>query len=170
MGRWGTRATSSPPPGTCYACERQRPDLVHQIHEGCLYTQNEYSGHFVDTRREVAMSPTQPMRPIEFLVLAVLSEQTRHGYGIVQEINRRTRGRVEVKPGNLYRVIDRLMQRGLVDEDERRPAKDLDNQRRRYYTITESGGRALTEEARMLGAIVDGVRATFPDETPETAR
>lgn len=116
------------------------------------------------------MSPTQPMRPIEFLVLAVLSEQTRHGYGIVQEINRRTRGRVEVKPGNLYRVIDRLMQRGLVDEDERRPAEDLDNQRRRYYTITESGGRALTEEARMLGAIVDGVRATFPDDAPETAR
>ena len=84
------------------------------------------------------MSETHPMRPIEFLVLAVLNDKDQHGYGIVLAVERRTGGRVTLKPGNLYRVLDRLMDRGLLAPGERRSAEDLEQQRRRYYTITES--------------------------------
>ena len=110
------------------------------------------------------MSGAHPMRPIEFLVLAVLAEEHRHGYGIVQELQRRTNGRVQVKPGNLYRVLDRLMERGHLEEDEELPATELDNQRRRYYRITDEGRRVLTEEASLLGTFVDHVRSTLPGE------
>jgi len=55
-----------------------------------------------------------PLRPVEFLVIAVLNERELHGYGIVQEIEERTDGKVSIAPGNLYRVLDRLLQRGLL--------------------------------------------------------
>lgn len=109
------------------------------------------------------MSETHPMRPIEFLVLAVLADGELHGYGIVQRIEERTEGRVQPKPGNLYRVLDRLLERGLLREVEERAAEDLDDQRRRYYAISPRGRQTLAEEARLLGTVVDRVRDTLPD-------
>jgi DNA-binding PadR family transcriptional regulator len=99
-----------------------------------------------------------PLRPVEFLVLAVLHDEELHGYGIVQEIARRTAGRVTVKPGNLYRVLDRLMERGLLRESTQRSAPDLGDERRRYYAITELGTEVVHAEAEVFGAIAADVR------------
>lgn len=103
-----------------------------------------------------------PLRPVEFLVLAVLHDDELHGYGIVQEIARRTAGRVTVKPGNLYRVLDRLMERGLLRESTPRSAPDLGDQRRRYYGITELGIEVVEAEAEVIGAIAAEVRSASP--------
>lgn len=111
------------------------------------------------------MTEAHPMRPIEFLVLAVLAEGERHGYGIVQRIEERTAGRVAPKPGNLYRVLDRLMERGLLTDAAERAADDLEDQRRRYYAITGAGRAALAEETSLLGAVIDHVRDSLPDNT-----
>lgn len=101
-----------------------------------------------------------PLRPVEFLVLAVLHDGDMHGYGIVQEIARRTEERVEVKPGNLYRVLDRLMERGLLEEAQLQDASEPGDERRRYYAITARGTRVLRAEADLFGAIAAGVRRT----------
>src|SRR3990172_2430001 len=45
-----------------------------------------------------------PLRPLEFLVLAVLEDEPLHGYGMVQRIESRTGGVVRAPPGHLYRV------------------------------------------------------------------
>ena len=113
------------------------------------------------------MSEQHPMRPVEFLVLAVLAERDQHGYGIVRQIERRTGGRVRIAPGNLYRVLDRMLHRGLLAEADRRADEDLGTERRRYYAITPPGRKALAEEARLLGDVVDEVRASVsvPSET-----
>jgi DNA-binding PadR family transcriptional regulator len=105
-----------------------------------------------------AMNETHPMRPIEFLVLAALNERDRHGYALVKEIEARTGGRTRVKPGNLYRVLDRLVSRGLVGRADESPAPELADARRRYYRITETGRTTLRTEAQLLGAIADEVR------------
>jgi len=102
---------------------------------------------------------THPMRPIEFLVLATLAARDLHGYGIVQAIEDKTDGRMRPKPGNLYRVLDRLQERGLLEQADRGPAEELDDERRRYYAITDIGRDALEEEAAMLGTVVDDLRA-----------
>lgn len=101
---------------------------------------------------------THPMRPIEFLVLATLTARDLHGYGIVQAIEDKTDGRVRPKPGNLYRVLDRLHERGLLELAESRPAEELDDERRRYYSITASGHQALEAEASILGTVIDDLR------------
>ena len=94
-----------------------------------------------------------PLRPVEFVVLAVLADGERHGYGIVQEMEERTGGVIRVRPGDLYRVLYRLSERGLLSTvDRRRPAGA--DERRTYYALTPLGKRVLRAEAELLSGII----------------
>lgn len=66
----------------------------------------------------------------------------------------RTEGLVALEPGNLYRVIKRLLADGLVVETDRRAVPELEDERRRYYAITPLGGRVLAAEIARLHALV----------------
>jgi len=91
-----------------------------------------------------------PLKPVDLQLLLALSEEERHGYGLVQEIAERTNGLVNLDAGNLYRVIKRLADDGLVAESDHRAAPDLANERRRYYRLTALGGRVLGAELHRL--------------------
>lgn len=93
-----------------------------------------------------------PLKPVEFVVLAVLADGHRHGYGIVQEMEQRTGGVMRIRPGDLYRVLYRLSERGVLKTVERRPAAD--DERRTYYGLTAFGKRVLRAEADMLSGII----------------
>ena len=103
-----------------------------------------------------------PLRPVEFLVLLVLADRERHGYGIVQDIEVASEGSVKLLPGNLYAVLRRLLGTELIRETTRKPAKDLGDKRRRYYQITELGEEVLTAEAARMKHLVDKVEARQP--------
>jgi DNA-binding PadR family transcriptional regulator len=95
-----------------------------------------------------------PLKPVDLELLLALAGEDRHGYGLVQAIAGRTGGLVVVDPGNLYRVIKRLLADGLVAEAGQRTAADADGERRRYYRITGLGERVLAAELRRLRALV----------------
>jgi DNA-binding PadR family transcriptional regulator len=95
-----------------------------------------------------------PLKPVDFLVLMVLAEHERHGYGIVQDITEHTGGKVRLVPGNLYSVLRRLLGIGVIEEAPLRPAPDLDDERRRYYRITRFGERVLAAEAERMRELV----------------
>jgi DNA-binding PadR family transcriptional regulator len=95
-----------------------------------------------------------PLRPVDLQVLLALADEERHGYGLVQEIADRTNGLVTLDPGNLYRVIKRLADEGLVSESAHRAAPDLGNERRRYYRLTALGGRVLGSELDRLRTLM----------------
>ena len=95
-----------------------------------------------------------PLKPLDLQLLLSLAEQERHGYGLVQDVAERTDGLVTLEPGNLYRVIKRLLADGLVAETDRRTVPELDDERRRYYRITPLGGRVLAAEIARLRALV----------------
>ena len=96
-----------------------------------------------------------PLKPLDLQLLLSLAEQERHGYALVQDIAERTEGLVALEPGNLYRVIKRLLADGLVAETERRSVPGLDDdERRRYYRITPLGGRVVAAEITRLQALV----------------
>ncbi len=95
-----------------------------------------------------------PLKPVDLLLLLALADDEQHGYALVQSIAERTEGIVELEPGNLYRIIKRLLADGLVAESERRPAPDLDDERRRYYRLTSLGARVAAEETRRLRSLV----------------
>jgi DNA-binding PadR family transcriptional regulator len=94
------------------------------------------------------------LKRVEFLVLSVLTDGERHGYGIVQDVVARTEGAVSLRPGNLYRVLDRLMARGLVEEGDAAPVTHGGAKRRRFYRITPQGVVAVSAEARLLMQVV----------------
>jgi DNA-binding PadR family transcriptional regulator len=79
-----------------------------------------------------------------FFVLTALAEAPRHGYGIVREVAEMSGGRVRLRVGTLYGVLDRLVDQGLVEPDR----EEVHSGRlRRYYRLTESGRRSLAEDA-----------------------
>ncbi|WP_246059620.1 PadR family transcriptional regulator [Herbidospora galbida] len=84
-----------------------------------------------------------------FLVLTTLADAARHGYGIVQEVERLSEGRVQLKIGTLYGVLDRLAADELVTLDREEAHQ---GRLRRYYRLTDQGVHALEAEAARLTA------------------
>lgn len=100
-----------------------------------------------------AVESLLPVKPVELLVLLMLAEGPRHGYGLRQDILEYTEGAIALEAGNLYRTIRRLEADGVIDESEaRHPATD--DERRRYYRITPLGRRVLSAELERLRRIV----------------
>ena len=93
-----------------------------------------------------------PLKPVDLELLLALADHERHGYGLVQAITEHTGGLVVLDPGNLYRVIKRLLAEGLVAESDRET--DDAGERRKYYRLTPLGGRVLTMELDRLRSLV----------------
>jgi DNA-binding PadR family transcriptional regulator len=100
-----------------------------------------------------------PLSPVVFDILLALSGDERHGYGIMQEVSRRSDGATRLRPGSLYRALARLVQEDLVEESDERPAPDLDDERRRYYRLTPLGQKVAAAEARRLAGLLRAARA-----------
>jgi PadR family transcriptional regulator PadR len=98
----------------------------------------------------------KPMTGQAFYVLTALADGPRHGYGIVGEVADLSQGRVKLKIGSLYGVLERLAAEGLIEPD-REEAQD--GRLRRYYRLTRDGRRALAEEAEVRAATARVVRA-----------
>ncbi len=99
------------------------------------------------------------LRPIEFHVLLALAGEDLHGYAILQEVSRLTDGGLEIEPGTLYRALHRMLRDGWVVESARRPAADVDDERRRYYRLTPLGRRVAMAEADRLSRLLSIARA-----------
>jgi len=101
-----------------------------------------------------------PVSPVVFDVLLALADGERHGYGILQEVaGRPGQAAASLRPGTLYRALARLLDDGLIEESEARPAADLDDERRRYYRLTDLGHEVARQEARRLSSLLREARA-----------
>ena len=102
-----------------------------------------------------------PLKPDVFLVLTVVARGEQYGYGIMQEAERVTEGRVRLQPGALYRRLRWMLDAGLIEEMDERPVPvDEDDDRRRYYAITDFGravARAEADRMRSLLRTAEGV-------------
>lgn len=96
-----------------------------------------------------------PLKPVDLELLLALATEERHGYGLVQAVAEHTNGLVVLDPGNLYRVIKRLLAEGLVAEAGQRETAESGGERRRYYRITPVGGRVLAAELERLRMLVN---------------
>jgi DNA-binding PadR family transcriptional regulator len=106
---------------------------------------------------EMSILTSSTLKPAELLVLAVLRGGPLHGYGIVQEVAALSQGRVQIRPGNLYRVLDRMMERGLIEVAAHRGKGD---DRRTDYRITAQGRKIGAAEAKVLANAIVGLLAT----------
>ncbi|MGD8330369.1 MAG: PadR family transcriptional regulator [Acidobacteriota bacterium] len=103
-------------------------------------------------------TPSADVTPAMFHILLALAEGPRHGYAIMQEVERSTHGEMRLPPGTLYRSIKRLLDDGLIEESGG-PDDDDTDERRRYYELTADGRGVAVGEARRLAEIVGLARA-----------
>ncbi len=95
-----------------------------------------------------------PLTPAVFHILLALTDGERHGYGIMQDIAQRTDGTVRMGPGTLYGSIKRMLAEGLIEATGERPDPAMDDERRRYYRLTNFGQRVAQAEALRLEQLV----------------
>jgi PadR family transcriptional regulator, regulatory protein PadR len=74
-----------------------------------------------------------------FFVHTALADGPRHGYGIVRGVAELSQGRVRLKTGSLYGVLDRPAAEGLIEPDR---DEAHDGPLRRYYRLARDGQRA----------------------------
>ncbi|HWI28207.1 MAG TPA: PadR family transcriptional regulator [Stellaceae bacterium] len=91
---------------------------------------------------------------LDMIVLAAISAGPLHGYGIIQEIRRRSGGTFDLPEGTIYPVLHRLEKADLLTS---RWAESESGRKRRVYSLTRRGGQALVEQRavwdRFAGAV-----------------
>jgi DNA-binding PadR family transcriptional regulator len=93
-------------------------------------------------------------------ILALLAEEPRHGYQIIQDITERSGGQWKPSPGSVYTALSALQDEGLVDDEK------IDG--RRVFSLTASGRTHVEERAAELGAVFDGFESeSEPDDVTD---
>ena len=96
-----------------------------------------------------------PLTPISFEILLTLTAGERHGYAILQAVERRLAGALPMRTGTLYRALARLLDEGLIEKT----AGEGDDERRRYYRMTARGRAVAKAEAERLADQVAAARS-----------
>jgi DNA-binding PadR family transcriptional regulator len=92
-----------------------------------------------------------PLTPPVFNILLALGSDVMHGYGIMQEVERRTGGQETLLPGSLYATMARMASDGLIEEVVQRGGSD---RRRRLYRLTRFGRAVARAEATRMRLLV----------------
>ena len=84
-----------------------------------------------------------PLREPTFLILTALAAGPQHGYGIMTDVAQISGGRVRLRAGTLYAVLNRLAAERLIEGDRE---EIVDGRLRRYYRLTPHGAQRLEAE------------------------
>jgi len=111
-----------------------------------------------DSKKHAPTAELLPLTPAVFHIMLALADGERHGYGIMLEVDRITDGQLHLGPGTLYRSIQRMLVDGLIVERKDAVDPDVDDERRRYYRLTQLGLSVARAEAQRLNELVKVAR------------
>ncbi|AEA26069.1 PadR family transcriptional regulator [Pseudonocardia benzenivorans] len=92
-------------------------------------------------------------------VLALVAEQPRHGYEIIQEIAARTDGAWKPSPGSVYPTLSQLEDEGLVRVEQ--------TDGRRVVQLTDAGTTYVAEHREELDKVWESAVRDPDDDTAE---
>ena len=104
-----------------------------------------------------------PLKDLVFRILVVLVDGERHGWGLVQELDEPGHsGRL--LPGHLYRTLDRMLEDGLIEEQDRSSAirkspRAVGAAPSRFFRLTAFGREVARAATRRLETLIHKVRA-----------
>ncbi|HSR53192.1 MAG TPA: helix-turn-helix transcriptional regulator [Acidobacteriota bacterium] len=90
------------------------------------------------------------LKPQWFQILLALADKDLHGLGIQREVLSQTDDKMRLWPRMLYGSLQSLSEAGWIEEREGPDAPGLEEDRRRFYGLTEAGRERLAEETRRL--------------------
>jgi len=100
---------------------------------------------------------------LDLLILRTLVFGPQHGQGVARAIQRQSEDVLLVDHGTLYPALQRLETKGWIAAEW---GTSTNNRRARFYTLTRSGRKQLTQETgqwRKLAAAIG--RVLGPEET-----
>ena len=92
------------------------------------------------------MDTSHPLTPAVFYILLALASGEKHGYGIMKQVKHDANGKVKMGNGTMYGSLKRMLADALIEEAGDWIDPQMDDERRRYYRLTERGRRALNAE------------------------
>lgn len=92
---------------------------------------------------------------LDLVLLASLEHEPRHGYALIEHMRERSGGHLDYAEGTIYPALRRLEDQGLV----RSRWSDTDGRRRRVYSLTAHGSRALGRQRSDWDTYVGSVQA-----------
>lgn len=95
---------------------------------------------------------------VYYILLSLL--EPRHGYGIMQNAEQLSHGRVKLAAGTLYGAINTMLEKGWI---QALPGEK--NSRKKQYLITEEGARILRQEISRLEELVENGKKLLGEET-----
>ena len=107
-----------------------------------------------NTQTDATVEARLPLTPAVFHILLALADGERHGYAIMREVAAQTDGQMRLGPGTLYGSIRRMLADGVIEESDTRPDPAVDDERRRYYRLTDFGLRVTRAEAQRLAQLL----------------
>jgi DNA-binding PadR family transcriptional regulator len=108
-----------------------------------------------------------PLSPASLHILLALAGEDLHGYGIMLEVARQSDRQYKIGPGTLYDNLQKLIQRGWVQDLGQRPGDD--DPRRRYYRLTAAGCHVLEAETARLAQVIREARSRLRLANPRRA-
>ncbi len=103
-----------------------------------------------------------PLSEATFYVLLVLTEPL-HGYAVMQKVEDISEGNVVIGPGTLYGAFSTLEKQGLIN-------KVGEEERRKYYQLSDKGRLVLAEHIRRLEIMYRNAQVALPQLTRGEAK
>ncbi len=91
------------------------------------------------------MERNMPLTEALFYILLSV-RKPNHGYGIIQEVEKLTGGRVVLGPGTLYGAIQAMTAKGWIDIY----SEEKTSRRKKEYLITDLGREVFRAERKRL--------------------
>lgn len=102
---------------------------------------------------------------VYYILLSLV--QPMHGYGIMQNVERLSGGRLRLAAGTLYGAISTMLEKGWItaldSSGDGGPAGKADS-RKKEYVITDAGREMLRAEYARLQELVSNGRAVLEEE------
>lgn len=95
---------------------------------------------------------------VYYILLSILSPL--HGYGIMQNTEKLSGGRVRLAAGTLYGALNTMLERGWI-----RAVRAEEDSRKKEYQITEAGRLVLKAEMLRLEELLRNGRVLLKEET-----
>lgn len=99
------------------------------------------------------MDKHNPLTEAVFYILLAV-RKPNHGYGIIQEVEELTGGRVKMGAGTLYGAIQSLTKKGWI----RIYSEDTQSRKKKEYLITDAGREAFKEERKRLAELLENAK------------
>jgi DNA-binding PadR family transcriptional regulator len=96
-----------------------------------------------------------PLTEAFYYILIALYAEPSHGYGIMQDAEKRSDGRVKIGAGTLYTALNTLLNKRLIDHH---PVPEGIDSRRKMYAITPEGREVVRAEIERLEELLQAGR------------